>query len=440
MNLKKVLSPCWVLGLSVGVLGLGIYACKTPGARLDAADSAKANAAKSEGLVAKLKALGYVIVPTNTDPIDFTYFKKWDPATGVPDDDDQVKEHKLESDLWAAIHDSNTLAMNGWLHNAATFLAFQKSGDARFPRLNVVQPFGCLRSFADGYYNQILACAWVEGEQSWRNAKNGRAYPLVLPYADPAEPAKLHSTNINSWVMRYSMNSFRHLIMNHPEQAVQSLEYQVRLGVEGKASAAFSYAIIRHDAKIRILMPDGRLLTPLERSLDILDNCDDKDKDWHDKTCRHASPLAPHKFSGMLFSLAEIQGRAAAVLKKPEVDPAELEREKADIKAAMNRTLDLLKVTETAEGYLANLDPAIKAFADSKKVTLRPWPYGKQREKMVASLPQKIDRWLGQEGVPILNSVGLVTQPLPEYTKGDACINCHYQGNETFEAGYKPQW
>jgi hypothetical protein len=440
MKFKTLLRTAWILSLSGSLLGLGIVACKTMNERQAASEVMQIDSAKTSELVAKLKDQGYTIVPTNNDPIDFSFFKKWDPATGGPDDDDQIKEHELESELWAAIHDSRTMTMNKWLFDAAAFLSFAKSGDARFPRLNVVQPFGCLRSFADGYYNLILDCAWLEGEQGWRNAKNGRVYSQVLPFTDAADAKKPLSTNINSWVMRYSMVSFRHLVMNRPEEAIRSLEYQVRLGVEGKASAAFSYAIIRHDAKIRILMPDGRLLTPLERSLDILDNCDDKAADWHNKTCRHASPLAPHKFSGMLFSLAEIQGRAAAVLKKPEIDPAELEREKAKLKVAMNRTLELLKSTETTDGYLANLDPAIKAFAASKNITLNPWPYAKQREHMVATLPQKVGRWIGQEGTPILNYVGLVTQPLPEYTKGEACIMCHYQGNETFEAGYKPQW
>ncbi len=390
--------------------------------------------------VAKLKAQGYTVVPVNTDPIDFSFFEKWSPQNNLPDDADQIKEHNIESALWAAIHDDGSFKMNKWLAHASSFLTFKKDGDQRFPRLNVVQPFGCLRSFADGYYTQVLDCGWLEGEQGWRNAKNGRIYSEVLPLTKSEDAALPLSTNINTWVMRYSMVSFRHLLTNQAEKAIQSLEYQARLGVEGRSSAAFTYGIIRHDAKIRVLMPDGRLLTPLERALDLLQNCDDTSPDFHNKTCRHASPLAPHKFSGMLMSLAEIQGRAAGVLKKPEVDPKQLQQQKAELKEAMGKTLELLKTTETEAGYFANLDPGIRDFAASHNVQLRPWPYGKRREKMVDELPGKIRRWLGEEGIPLINNVGLVAQPLPDYAKGEACVNCHYQGNETYEAGYKPQW
>jgi hypothetical protein len=252
--------------------------------------------------------------------------------------------------------------------------------------------------------------------------------------------AKKLSVNINSWVMRYSMNSFQHMMTGNRKLAAESLEYQMRLGVEGRASAAFSYGIMQHRNKIRIKMPDGRYLTTLERSLDILDNCDDKATEYHDKTCRRTSPLAPHKYPGMLFALAEIQGRASHVFQKPEWPAAKVEERKKVFAEQMKATLARLEETESAAGLVGNIDPEVLAFMKAKGVALKPWPFSDGRRKMAQDLHRKSLRWRGEAGIPVLNFVGLIELPMPEYVKGAACAGCHYQADENFEAGFRPHY
>jgi hypothetical protein len=77
----------------------------------------------------------------------FTEWAEGDSITG--DEKDREEEVELERSLWKSVHSVRTMDMNAWLHKAATTIFSKKDGDERFARLNVIQPFGCLRSFAD---------------------------------------------------------------------------------------------------------------------------------------------------------------------------------------------------------------------------------------------------------------------------------------------------
>jgi hypothetical protein len=280
----------------------------------------------------------------------------------------------------------------------------------------------------------------AEGKQSWFNKRDGSLAPFSPPFATESVATRKLSTNINSWVMRYSMHSFEQMLKGSATEAAQSLEYQLRIGVEGRASAAFSYALFRPDLKIRIHTADGRYLTPIERSLDILANCNDASTAYHDKTCRHTSALAPHKYSGMLFALSEIQGRAAAVLNRPEWSAAKLANVKARYREQMELTLARLKQTESQQGMEDNLDPEVKSFMNRKGVPIKPWAYGSAREKMVAGYAAIAEKWAQKPQIIGRNYVGLIQLPMPEYAKGGACVGCHQQADENFEAGFRPHY